>query len=121
MYIGEVLDVDFKKYISYDGNCITQIIDFIPDNILLAQVCEIFHYFLKSSRDLKIKSPPIFFLSLLYNSPNIKNILERISQSPKKIIVRCCADEKYDNVRITSKEIRLKLSKSAIASLDSLL
>ena len=121
MFVKEVSDEDFKKYISYDGNCITQVIDFIPDNILLAQVCEIFNYFLKSSRNLKIKSPPIFFLFLLYNSQNIKDILDRISQSPKKFIIRCCADEKYDSVRITSKELRLKLSKSAIASLDSLL
>mgnify|MGYP001772505299 CR=1 FL=1 len=121
MYIKELSDNDFKKYINYDSNCITQVISFVPDNIMLAQACEIFFYYIKSLKNLKIKSPPIFFLSILYGSSNIQNILDQISKSPKKVLVHCCANEKYNSIKITSKEIRLKLSKIAIASLDSLL
>mgnify|MGYP001772545745 CR=1 FL=1 len=121
MYVKELHEDDFKKYINYDSKCITQITNFIPDNIILAQVCEIFHYYINSAKNIKMKSPSIFFLSLLYGSSNIKDILNQITESPRKFLVQCCADEKYSNAKITSKEMRLKLSKVAISSLDSLL
>ena len=121
MHVKELYDEDFRKYINYDLKCITQVTDFIPDNIMLAQACEIFYYYIKSSRNLKIKSPLMFFLSLLYGSSNIKDILNQITKSPRKFLVCCCADEKYITTKITSKETRLKLSRVAITSLDSLL
>lgn len=121
MYVKELYEDDFKKYISFDSKCITQVVDFIPDDIMLAQVCEIFYYYINSSKNLKIKSPSMFFLSLLYSSSNIKDILDQITKSSRKILVHCCENEIYNNTKITSKETRLKLSKVAINSLDSLL
>lgn len=112
---------DFKKYIKFDGNCISQVISFIPSSLILAQVCEIFFHYVSTSKKLRIKSPSLFFLSILYNNTNIKEILDQINLSPNKYVIHCCDNENYPKVNITNNEIRLELSQNAINSLDSLL
>lgn len=122
MEISELLpDIDdIKKYIGLNENCIVQIIDFIPKDILASYACEVFFYYLDKGYKNRIKSPEIFFLTLLYGSLNINKILNKIKNSQKKYIIKCCRNEK-NNYKKINKETRIQLSNIAINSLETLI
>lgn len=114
-------EVDFRKYIKFEDNCISQIIDYIPDKTIIYQACEILFYIIERGYKQRFRSKEIFFLSLLYNSTNIKEIINRISKSDKKYNIICCKTDNLEMVKNIDREIRLKLSENAINSMDSLL
>lgn len=111
---------DIKKYIKFEGKCISQVIDFIPDEIIFNQVCEIFSYIIKKGYKTRFKSPEILFLTLLYNSNNIKEIIDKIQKSNKKYVLTCCISEEFKEFEINSYTLRERMSSIAINSLDRL-
>ncbi|BFH73354.1 hypothetical protein SJAV_12980 [Sulfurisphaera javensis] len=121
MEITELQDIEVKKYIKFDGECITQIIDFKPELAIVNQACEIFNYFMNKGYKTRVKSPEILFLSLLYGSLNIKDILNKISTSQTKYMIKCCKNDLLTSVSNLDKELRVKLSSIAINSLDTLI
>lgn len=107
---------NIKKKITFEGNCVVQIVkDRIPDSII-RQACYIFFQTYTKSR---IKDPTIYFLTLLFSSTQIHEVLtkNKLELANEAYLIRCCKNENvYSRISINSHEERLMLSKNAINS-----
>ncbi len=111
---------DYKDLIKITDNCITQALPEAPSNNILNQACYLFF----NSSNHRVKNPLIYFLLLLTNKVQIKDVLTYInSMSKEKVyLIECCKDpyEPLPSNLIASNLERLVLTKNSLLSIDSL-
>ncbi|WP_231961241.1 MULTISPECIES: hypothetical protein [Sulfolobaceae] len=111
---------DYKDLIKITDNCITQVLPETPSNNILNQAC----YILFNSSNHRVKNPSIYFLLLLTDKVQIKDVIMYINSMPKDkvYLIECCKYpyEPLPSNLIASNVERLILTKNSLLSIDSL-
>ncbi len=106
---------DISSLCSYNAESVTQVLGFVPENVVLEQACFIFFRVIDSEKMLRIKNKSMIFLMLLTSSSQIKDALDssRVKIPGENYLIRCikCGIEKFEKKDLSiSREQRMRLT-----------
>ncbi len=111
-----VWEEGLKQKISFDGECVTQIVRSLPPESIVRQACYIFF----NSPNQNVKDKTILFLLLLSSTDQIKEAIEvnRLKEGEEGYLIRCCREdaENYTPISLEGIDERLRLTFNAVNS-----
>ncbi|BBD71614.1 hypothetical protein HS1genome_0003 [Sulfodiicoccus acidiphilus] len=100
--------------IGFDGECVTQIVSELPEEVLLRQACYLLFKRIEQGTTL-LRRPELEFLLLLSGEKEIRRAKERLGVRKEGYLVTCCKDELYSReVKIENRVTRIALSRNAL-------
>ncbi|BBG24459.1 hypothetical protein [Sulfuracidifex tepidarius] len=104
---------------TYDGKNVSQVLGYLPSDIILAQSCYIFFRSIQYLNRMRVRSPEMFFLMLLTSSPQIKDAISssKINIPGENYLIKCNSCRlscDQDGVSPLTREDRIRLTLNAI-------
>lgn len=117
------LNINKKEEISslssYDGKTVSQVLGYLPSDIILRQACYIFFRLVQNLNRMRVRSPEMVFLMLLTSSSQIKDAISssKVNIPGENYLIKCdsCMLDNYQKEASSlTRDDRMRLTLNSI-------
>lgn len=106
-----------SSLIGYDGECVTQIIRELPEEIILRQACSLLFKRIEEGKTI-LRNPALELLLLLTGERELSRAKKLIGTPDEGYLFTCCKGEVLDSpTEIKRKETRIVLTRNVVETL----